>query len=243
MTLQMAWLETKMLVRDPFTVVFVLVVPLLLLYALGSALGNEVDATQFRGVGAVDYYVPAYVAMVVSGLGLISVARHVAIYRETGLLRRYGAAGMSPLELLAATGLVVLALGAAASIVFVAAVTPGFGVFFPDGLLGLGVGFVIAVAAFSSIGVVLGALLPTRRAAAVVGVGLWSVLLVIGGAGFPREALSMPLQRLQQSTPTWHTVKVMQDAWLGLDGGLSWVILASVLLLGVASIALVFRME
>ena len=29
-------------------------------------------------------------------------------------------------------------------------------------------------------------------------------------------------------TPLWHAVRMMQDAWLGLDAGLSWLVFAAI---------------
>jgi hypothetical protein len=52
------------------------------------------------------------------------------------------------------------------------------------------VGFVVVALAFASIGVLLGAVLPSSRAAQALGVLLWFVLLNLGGAGPPPEALS-----------------------------------------------------
>lgn len=36
------------------------------------------------------------------------------------------------------------------------------------------------------------------------------------------------MQTMLDLIPLWHAVKVMQDVWLGLDAGLSWLVFAGI---------------
>jgi ABC-2 type transport system permease protein len=71
----------------------------------------------------------------------------------------------------------------------------------------------------------------------------WFLLLFLGGAGPPREVLDTALQRIQDATPLWHAVRVMQDAWLGLDPGLSWLVVLALLAAGSVLAVALFRWE
>ncbi len=243
MITQLAWLELKLLVREPVTVVFALGLPLVLLYVLGSVFGNTVDADVYRGVGAMDYYVPAYLALVVASLTLISLPTHIATYRERGVLRRFRASGLSPWTLLTAEGVVAFGLSLAGGVILLLGAAPAYDFSFPGSPLAVILGFVLVVSAFAAVGVALGAMVPTARAAQAIGIMLWFLLLFLGGAGPPREVLSTTLQRIEDATPLWHAVKVMQDGWLGLDSGLSALVLIAVFVLGLVTTALVFRLE
>ena len=98
----------------------------------------------------------------------------------------------------------------------------GWAVFRPDlaqgvsGWLGALVAFAAGVVCFSGIGLLLGSVLPTARAAQGAGVLLWFVLLIIGGAGPPPEVLTDAMQLVGELTPMQHLVVALQDPWLGL---------------------------
>ena len=108
----------------------------------------------------------------------------------------------------------------------------------PDSVLLVLAGFGLGALAFSAFGVLLGALVPTARAAQALGVMLWFLMLMIGGAGPPPEVLSGAMSTVGDLTPLRHAVRVMQDGWLSLDAGLSWLTVAVIF---VASAVLAMR--
>ena len=89
----------------------------------------------------------------------------------------------------------------------------------------------------------LGAVLPTARAAQAAGMLIWFVMLFIGGAGPPPEVMTGAMQTILKLNPLWHAVKVMQDAWLGLDAGLSWLIVGAIFAASAALSLRFFRWE
>src|SRR3990172_6722849 len=96
---KMAWVEVKLLVREPLTLVFTFAFPLLVLLVLGQVFGNAPDVEQpevFRGVGPMDYYLPGYIGLSIAAIGLIALPVHLASYRERGVLKRFRASGVSP---------------------------------------------------------------------------------------------------------------------------------------------------
>jgi ABC-2 type transport system permease protein len=67
---RLSWVNLKLFLREPLTVVFSLALPLIILFVLGGVFGNETipqarGQVVFRGVGPMSYYLPAYVALVV----------------------------------------------------------------------------------------------------------------------------------------------------------------------------------
>ncbi|MDJ0664703.1 MAG: ABC transporter permease [Acidimicrobiia bacterium] len=219
---KMSWLEMKLFVREPLTVLFALVLPLLVLFVMGGVFGNEADADFYRGIGAMDYYVPAYVALVTASVGLISLPVHIAGNRELGVLKRYHASSMPAWVVVGASVVTtfVVSLVSGAILVIVAMLTHDVGA--PTSWPLVLAAFGAAALLFAAIGVLLGAVLPNARAAQALGVLLWFVLLMLGGAGPPPEVLSGAMDTVGQITPLRHAVRAMQDGWLGLDAGLSW---------------------
>jgi ABC-2 type transport system permease protein len=75
--------------------------------------------------------------------------------------------------------------------------------------------FALAVLSFAALGVLLGAVLPTTRAAQAVGLLLFFVMMFISGAGPPREVLSGPMQAISDFLPLTHVIILLQEPWLG----------------------------
>lgn len=92
-------------------------------------------------------------------------------------------------------------------------------------------------------GVFLGAVLPTARSAQGVGMLAWFGMLVLRGAGPPPEFHTDSMSLVSDETPLWHAVRVMQDAWLGLDAGWSRVIFGGLAVLSAVLTTRFFRWE
>ena len=90
------WIEVKLFLREPLTVIFTLALPLLFLFVLGGVFGNTPDAGYYRGAGPLDFYVPAYIALVWTAVGLLALPVRLARYREDGVLRRLRASSARP---------------------------------------------------------------------------------------------------------------------------------------------------
>lgn len=240
---RMTWLEAKLFLREPLTVLFALALPLMVLFVMGGVFGNTAEADFYRGVGAMDYYVPAYVALVCASVGFISLPAHIAGSREHGVLKRYHASSMPARVVVGSQVLVTFGIGLVSSVVLVAVAMPLHRVAVPADPVVVAAGFVLVALAISAIGVLLGAVLPTARSAQALGVMLWFLVLMVGGAGPPPEVLSGAMATVGDLTPLRHAIRVMQDGWLGLDAGLSWLIVALMLAVSAGLALRFFRWE
>ena len=97
---RLTWVEIKLFIREPITVIFTLALPVIFLFVMGGVFGNTPEADDsggviFRGVGPLDYYVPAYFALVMMAIGTVALPVHLAGYRERGILRRLRASSIS----------------------------------------------------------------------------------------------------------------------------------------------------
>lgn len=240
---KMSWLELKLFLREPLTVLFALALPLLVLFVMGGVFGNEVDPEFYRGVGAMDYYVPAYVALVTASVGLISLPVHIAGNRELGVLKRYHASSLPAWIVVGSSVITAFVIAVVSSTVLVVAAIPVYSLEAPDSIARVLAAFLLSAVMFASLGVLLGAVLPNARAAQALGVLMWFVMLMLGGAGPPPEVLTGAMDFVGRITPLRHAVAIMQDGWLSIDAGLSWAIVALILVATAAASLRFFRWE
>ncbi len=214
------WVELKLFRREPLTVAVTLGLPLVLLFVLGGVFGNEPDPEVYRGVGPMDYYVPAYIGLVIASLGLVGLPAHLSAYRERGVLRRYRASSVPMWTVIGAQVMVTVIVALLGSALLIAVAAPTYDIHFPKSIpLVLG-GFLISALSFSAIGVLLGSAFPTSRAAQGAGLMLWFVMMILGGAGPPPEVLTEGMRAVGDATPVRHVILLLQDAWLGF--GWDW---------------------
>lgn len=225
----MTWLELKLFVREPLTVLFVLVLPLTILYVLNGVFGSEpADPTVWEGVGAVDFYTSSYVALIAATVGVLTVPVHLAGYREQGVLRRFRASALSPAALVGAHVLVATLMTTVSAALLSAAAVVGYDATPPQDWPGtIGAHLLVAVA-FAVLGTLLGLLLPTARAAQGLGVLLFFVFMMLGGAGPPREVLPDALVAVGDAIPATYAGAVLRGPWLGGD----WDVTALLVMVG-----------
>jgi ABC-2 type transport system permease protein len=104
--------------------------------------------------------------------------------------------------------------------------------------------FVLSTLSFSALGVLLGAVLPTARAAQGVGLLLFFVMMMLSGPAAPPEVIVGPLKRIADIMPLTHVVTLLQDPWLGFgwNGSESLIVAGFMAAAGLVSVW-VFRWE
>lgn len=213
---RLTWIEMKLFAREPLTVVFVLVLPLIVLYILNGVFGNEADPGFYGGLGAVDYYLPSYIALTVATVGVLSLPVHLAGYREQGVLRRFRASALPPSTILGAHIVIAFVVGAVGAMLLTLLSTLAYDGPMPGNGPDVVAAFVLVTLAFAALGALLGVTMPTARAAQGLGVLLFFVFLMLGGAGPPREVLPTAMQTLSDVVPLTYAARVIRGPWLGL---------------------------
>ena len=228
---RLSWVDVKLFLREPLTVVFSLALPLIILFVLGGVFGNEPsgpgEEVVFRGIGPMTYYVPAYLALVIASVSVISIPTHLAGSRERGVLKRLHASSVSAWQVAGSSIVVAFVLSTLSAVIMVVAATLAYDFAAPVSLPTVIAVFVVLTLGFAAFGMFLGAVMPTARAAQALGMLIWFVMLFLGGAGPPPEVMTGGMQAVSDATPMWHAVRIMQQAWLDFDPGLSWAIFAS----------------
>ena len=235
------WVELKLFAREPTTVLFTFAIPFVVLFVLGGVFGNRpADPSVYRGFGILNYYVPAYVALVVAAIGLIALPVHLASYRERGVLRRFRASTIPVWSVFGAQAAATFIIGALASLVLVIVALAVYHTRSPESLVEVMAAFILGALMFAMIGIFLGLALPTARAAQGAGVLLWFVMMQISGPGAPFEVLPTALLRVSDATPLKHLVLLMQDPWFGLGWNSLEMLFVAAFLVGAALLTVVF---
>jgi len=232
---KLTWIELKLFLREPMTIVFTFAFPVVLMFVLGEIFGNRssTDTHVFGSVGAMNYYAPAYIAVVTMSVGVIMLPARLTDYRSGGVLRRFRASLVPIWAVLGSQVLGALVLGFIGAVLVVAFAAAFYPVHFPESIVLLAAGFVLCSAAFAAIGTLLGAVMPSPRAAQGAGLMLFFVMLFLSGASVPTEVMSDTMTRIGDFLPLTYGVDLLQEAWIG--GTWDWP--AAIVLLGIALVA------
>lgn len=230
--------ELRLLAREPVTLLFSLLFPVVLMVLVVSSFGSEPDPA-FGGISGTDLYVPVYATAAIAVMGFLGVPTHLAAYRETGVLHRLRAAGVgAPVVLSAQLAVSAVVVGTGLALML----GLGFGAFSlsaPQSPAGVGLALVVGTLSFTAIGVLLGALLPTARAAQGLGMLLFFGLFFVSGGGPPPQLLPDALNTAADLTPMGMVVDAISDPWHGRGSNVPALLALAVI--GAASAALATR--
>jgi ABC-2 type transport system permease protein len=241
---KLSLVEFKLFVRDPLSMVLTLALPLFFLIVLNGVFGNEPETNPeddvWQGVGPADYYVPAYIGLVLAAIGVLSLPVRLASYREIGVLRRYHASSMPLWAVLGCQVVIMFIIAVVGGVSLTLASAAIYGTEFPGSPALIVLAFLISALSFAALGVLLGSILPTARSAQGAGLLLFFLMFLLSGSGPPRDALSGGMRVVADALPLTYVVQALQAPWLRS----SWDTSASLAVLGtlVVSAVLSFRL-
>jgi ABC-2 type transport system permease protein len=231
--LKLSWVEIKLFLREPITVVFTLALPVLFLFVMGGVFGNTVDPDFFRGVGPIDYFMPAYYGLVIMAIGTVALPVHLTGYRERGVLRRFRASSFSVWTVLGSQFVVSFVIAIVGCLLITILGIVAFHPNMPANPGQLVAAFVLATVCFTCFGFFLGAVLPSTRSALGVGLILFFVMEILGGAGPPPEVLTGAMTVIGDIVPLRHVILMLQNPWLGFG----WHTSASLITAGITVVS------
>jgi ABC-2 type transport system permease protein len=211
---KITWIELKLLMREPFTLLFVFLFPSVVLLVLAGVFGNEAEE-EWLGTTPANYYLAAYVGTVIAALSLVAIPVHLATYRERGILRRLTASSVRSDSVLIAHLIVGLVLAAIGAILLVIAAVMIYDINAPSSLGGVFVAFVVGTLSFVALGILLGVLMPTARSAQAIGLGLFFPMWMLSGTGPPPEVMTDVMQSISRALPMTRLVSALQEPWIG----------------------------
>lgn len=225
--------ELRLLLRDPLTLTFVLVFPVVTMLIIGGSFGTEPDDA--FPVNPSHWYVASYLTVVVGATGLIMLPVHIASYRERGVLRRFAASGFPRWSFALAELVVGLVAIAVAGVLLLAVAAAVYGL--PDVAdpARTAAGLIVGSVAFVSLGVLLGTVLPSARAAQAIGLLLFFPSFLLGVGGPPPAVMTPALREVSERLPLALANDAVRSPWLGLgDADGSLLVVAAVAVLATA---------
>ncbi len=231
--------ELTLIRRDPLTLTFVFVFPVVTMLIIGGSFGTT-PTPGFDNVDPSHWYVASYLTVIIAATGLITVPVHLASYRERGVLRRFAAASFPRWSFALAelvVGLFPIAVGSA---ILLAVAAPVYGVphlHQPGRVLAA---FALGSVAFIAIGVLLGSLLPSARAAQATGLILFFPSFLIGSGGPPPNVMGSAIRAVSGYLPLTRVTDAVRDPWLGIGSATTSLIVVA-LLAAFAAVAAIRR--
>lgn len=215
--------ELRLFRREPFSIVFVLAFPLMMMMLLSAVFGNdEADAYDvengmlvWRGVTPANYYTAASVAVIIAALGVMTLPINLTSYRELGILRRFRASSISAPTLFGAQLTVALVTFVSGTIVMGLVAWLAYDTMLPEDPIGVVFALLLGTLTFGAIGLLLATLVRGSRAAQGLGLLLFFALWLISGTAPPRAVLPTGLRDFGGLLPLSHLVTAIQDPWFG----------------------------
>lgn len=210
---KLTWVELKLFAREPFSLIFTLAFPIVLLIVLiGSFKPND---PAFGGQAPSNYYLASYIGVVIGAIGLIALPVHLAAYRERGVLRRFQASSIPAWSVIGSHLITALIIATVGSVVLVLAAGLIYGAALPTSVGPVLGAFVLATLTFQAIGFLLGSVMRSARAAQALGMLLFFPMWLLSGAAPPPSVMSAAMRHLSDALPLTYAVRAIQHPWVG----------------------------
>ena len=216
---RLTWLEIKIFLREPLGAIGTLLLPILIFVLFGRlGRGRSASDSGVPTLGGAE--LPIFVSMMITLSAVLSLVTIVAIYRESGILKRLRATPLRPHTILTAHVVVKLVFAVATlvalfvvgrRIVAAPAETP---------LVAFSIAVLFSTLSILTIGFVVASLVPVARFAQPIGSLVFYPMLVVCGLFFPVESLPPTLRLIARMVPLTYAVSLMKGIWRG-DGWLA----------------------
>jgi ABC-2 type transport system permease protein len=235
--------DQKTFWRNPASVFFTVLFPVLLLLIFATVFGGQTVDVR-GGIKTTTYYVPAIITLSVISATMQSLAMSLTIAREDGRLKRGRGTPMPAWVFVAGrignaivVSLLMLALLAAIGGIFYGVAVPW------DRLPGIVLTLIVGAASFCCLGIALTALIPSQDAAAPVVNAILLPLYFLSGVFIPDDQLPSGVIHFADAFPIRHFFEAFFGAYVPAGGGsaVEWDNLAIVAIWGVAGLLFAIR--
>lgn len=193
--------ETRLFLREPGSLFWILVFPTVLMTILGLIPSFRDPDDALGGRRVIDLYVPVAVLLAMIMAGLQAMPPVLTGYRERGILRRMSTTPVRPSALLGAQIALhgAAALGSALLVMAVGRIA--FDVPLPGRPLGYLLALLLAVACVLTLGALVCAVSRTTKIASALGSVIFFVMMFTAGVWVPVQTMPDTLRRIVQVTP------------------------------------------
>jgi ABC-2 type transport system permease protein len=235
--------DQKTFWRDPASVFFTVLLPLIFLFIFATIFGNE-TIEELGGIKTSTYYVPAIITLAVVSATMVSPAISLTQDRENGVLKRVRGTPLPSWVFIAGRvgNAVVISLLMAVVLTLIGRVV--YDVAIPDSTLPAALlTLVVGAAAFNCIGIALTVAIPSQDAAPAVTNAVALPLYFISGIFIPETEIPDGVLHVADVFPFRHFFEALFDAFdpATTGSGLELGNLAVVVLWGGAALVIAAR--
>lgn len=207
--------ETRLFVREPGALFWVLAFPSLLLLGFGLIPKyREVDPS-FGGHRIIDFYVPSVVLVALITASLLSMPSVLTTYRERGILRRMRTTPARPSGLLLVQMVLHAAAAMAGAVLAVAVGRVVWGVALPQQLSAYVVALLLAALSGLAMGAVITAVARTVKAAQAIGLAVFFPAMFAAGIYVPVQVLPAAVRQVIELIPFGAAAQALNQAASG----------------------------
>lgn len=210
----LTYLETKIFIREPLGLIGAVIAPVVVFILIGQMTAGRAGESQTAAM-FLEIQLPVLAALLISLNAVLSLITIIAIYRESGILKRLRTTPLRPQTILLAHVLVKLFMTAATLGMMILAGARYYPADLDGNMGGLLLGLLLTTISILSLGFVIASLVPTARFAQPIGSLVLYPMLALCGLFLPIEALPAALQPVARVLPLTYAVSLLQGVWRG----------------------------
>ncbi len=216
--LKLTWLEVKIFVREPLGLFGTVGIPVLVFVIVGRTFGRRLNSPPPQVGTFVNSGLPVLAALLMTLSAVLSLVTVIAIYRESGILKRLRATPLRPWTILTAHVLVKLVFTALTVILMILAGKRYYPVDLAIPFASFVAALILSTLGILSIGFLIASLVPTARFAQPVGSLVLYPMIGLSGLFVPLASLPPALRFVARLIPLTYAVSLLN----GILKGESW---------------------
>ncbi|MBF0794688.1 ABC transporter permease [Mammaliicoccus lentus] len=210
-------IELRSLLREPVSIFFMIVLPIILTIVFGGAFGDE--ATKYgKHVLGIDAVVPVNIVFLLANAGLMGIPITVLELREQGVLKRYSTYPVNLRTYFISLVFTFSLISVLSTLLFlslsIVVYHASIYMNFIDLLIFMFI-YVMIIYIFYSIGFLVALFIKSARTANLVSSGFFMAMLFTSGVVLPLDSLPSYVQVVAKIFPMSHSIEVMQMIWIG----------------------------
>ena len=212
---KLTWLEIKIFVREPLGLIGTVGVPVLLFVVLSRMLGPQLrpapaDVPRFASVD-----LPIFMSLMIAASAVQSLTAIMAIYRESGILKRLRATPLRPQTILTAHVLVKLLFTALTLVLMLLAGKRYFPLGADVPLVSFTIALLFTTVTLLSLGFLIASVVPTARFAQPISTLILYPMIGLSGFFVPLESMPPMLRGIARLLPPTYAVSLLRGIWHG----------------------------
>jgi ABC-2 type transport system permease protein len=212
---KLTWLEIKIFVREPLGVIGTVALPVLIFVVFGRVLGSQVPRVSPGAPRVISVDLPILASLLITTSTVLSLVAIIAIYRESGILRRLRATPLRPYTILTAHVLVKLLFTAVTLAAMLLAGRSYYSVDAGVPLVSFMLALLFSTVSILSLGFLVASIVPTARFAQPIGTLILYPMLGVSGLFVPVASLPPMLQGVARALPLTYAVSLLRGIWHG----------------------------